>query len=90
MKIYTDVFRQPITKETVTQAVRWMLAENSTSPSLLQRKMRIGYAKAATILRLLEHAGVITKVSDVPRTIVIRDLDMATNAALRQLKKGTS
>lgn len=87
MRAYTDIFKQPLDKEQVVVAIRWMIAENSASPSMLQRKMRIGFAKAATILRLLEDAGVITKASDKPRSLIIKRVDMATNAALRQLKR---
>lgn len=88
MKAYTDIFKQPIPKDEVMIAIRWMINENSASPSMLQRKMKIGYGKAATILRLLEDAGVVAKVSGKPSRLVIKSVDGATNAALRQLKKG--
>lgn len=43
----------------IKEAVRIVRAENAASASLLQRKMSIGYAKAARLLDQLEELGVV-------------------------------
>lgn len=88
MKAYTDVFKKPITKEDVQLAVRVVVTNRSASPSLLQRQMKIGYGKASTLIQVMEDAQIIGKVDNKPRTIILGRLDIATNAALRQLNKG--
>jgi len=39
--------------------VEIFLAENSASTSLLQRRLRIGYTRAARLVELLEEMGII-------------------------------
>lgn len=87
MKPYTDIFKQPITIDDVRLAVQVLVSMNSASPSLLQRRMKIGYGKAATILRLLEDARVVSAVTSKPRVLILKHEAAATNAALRQLRK---
>lgn len=91
MKVYTDVFKKPLDKKEVVTAIMVIIMGKSVSASLLQRQMKIGYGKAATIIRLLEDAGVVSEQFDIkPRTILINRVDSATNAALRQLRKGNA
>lgn len=88
MKKYTDIFKQPIKVDEVRLAVQVVVTKNSASASLLQRQMRIGFGKAATLLRLLEDAQVVTPGGATPRTVILRNQEQATNAALRQFNKG--
>jgi S-DNA-T family DNA segregation ATPase FtsK/SpoIIIE len=89
MKIYTDVFKKPVSAGDVRLATVAVVRSKSASASLLQRQLKIGYGKAATLLRLLEDAGVVTEMLDAkPRSVILQREDTAINAALRQLRKG--
>lgn len=88
MKAYTDIFKQPIKKDEVSLAVAVVVRSGKASPSLLQRQMKVGYGKAATLLKLMTDAGIVTSPSDKPRVVVLKNEAQAVNAALRQLKKG--
>lgn len=60
-----DLFRQSV--EIITQS-------DKASASLLQRKLSIGYARAARILDQLEQAGVVDKADGAkPRKVLIND-----------------
>ena len=81
---YTEeVTSMPITKirdtgggedELFEEAVRAVVQYDRASASLLQRKLRIGYARAARLLDGLEAAGVVG-VSDgsKPRDVLVKD-----------------
>ena len=58
------------------QAVQIVVQNDKASPSLLQRKLSIGYARAARLLDELEQAGVVGH-GDVakPRDILIKNAD---------------
>lgn len=88
MRAYTDIFKQPIGKDEVRLAVAVVVRSGQASPSLLQRQMKVGYGKAATLLKLLGDAGIVTSPTGKPRVVVLRNEAQALNAALRQLKKG--
>ena len=88
MKAYTDIFKQPIKKDEVSLAVAVVVRNGQASPSLLQRQMKIGYGKAATLIKLLADVGVVSDIANKPRMVVLKNEAQATNAALRQLKKG--
>lgn len=89
MTPYTDVFKQPLTRQQVQTATALVIQSNSAAPSMLQRNMKIGYGKAASLIRLLADAGVVTDtIGAQPRSVILKNQDTAINAALRQLKKG--
>lgn len=85
---YVDIFKKPVSADEVRLAVQVVVTYNSASTILLQRQMKIGFGKAATLLKLLEDALVVTPQLGRPRTIILRHQAAATNAALRQLRKG--
>lgn len=87
-KRYTDIFKKPVTVNEVRLAVQVVVTDNSASSFNLQRRMRIGFGKAATLLKLMEDAQVVTPAGPQPRTVILRNQEQATNAALRQLRKG--
>lgn len=88
MKPYRDVFGNPLSKKDVQTAVAVVVRTGNPYPSNLQRHMKIGYGKAARLTTLLIDAGVATDNSKSPRTVILKDENQATNAALRQLRKG--
>lgn len=87
MKAYTDVFGKPLTKDDVRLAAIVTVRTGNPYPSNLQRNMKIGYGKAARLVKLLRDAGVTTDLSKTPRTVILKNEEQAVNAALRQLKK---
>ncbi len=63
-------------------AVRIVCQFNQASASFLQRKMSIGYAKAARIIDQLVEAGVVGHADGAkPRDILIRDVDAFLNGS---------
>lgn len=85
---YTDIFKNPITKDQVAHAVRAIIKTNKPRTITIAIHLRIGHYKASTIMVLLEDAGVVGVGLNYHRTIKIKNTDAAINAALRQLKKG--
>lgn len=89
MPKYTNIFKKPVTKAEVEGATILVVRAGNVSPSMLQRSMKIGFAKAATIIGLLEDAGVVSSAQGAaPRFVILKQEAAAVNAALRQLKKG--
>ena len=57
-------------------AVRVITKHDKASASLLQRRLSIGYARAARILDQLEHAGIVgPPEGSKPREVLIKDAD---------------
>lgn len=88
MKPYRDIFKKPITKDDVELAVSIVVTTGKTSAFALNRYMQIGMSKVSRIIGLLEDAGVVSKRVNGERTLILKNQAGATNAALRQLKKG--
>ena len=88
MKPYTDIFKKPIKRDEVATATRLVVSSGRVSTSLIQRRMQIGYGKAARIVELLEDAKVVDLMHNGHRTIILKNEEAAVNAALRQFKKG--
>ena len=60
--------------EELAEATRIVRMENKASPALLQRRMNIGYAKAARILDALEELGVVGPYNgSEPREVLAAD-----------------
>ncbi len=63
-------------EELFEQAVRIVCAYDKASSSLLQRRLSIGFNKAARIIEMLEEAGVVGPADGAkPRDVLIRDPD---------------
>lgn len=89
MKAYTDVFGKPLTKQDIQLAVQVITEHGKATSSLLVRRLKWGYGKSLAVYEVLQDALVVGLMrSDTTRPIILRDQTMATNAALRQLKKG--
>jgi len=62
--------------ELFEEAVRTVCQYDRASASLLQRRLRVGYARAARILDELEEAGIIGPgVGSKPRDVLVRNAD---------------
>lgn len=85
---YADVFKKPLDKHEVANAVRAMVKAGNPTPSFFIRSFRFGVSKAMAMSRLLDDAGVTSPMMRGRRTILLKDPEAAVNAALRQLKKG--
>lgn len=60
------------------EAVRTICQHDKASASLLQRRLKVGYARAARILDQLEHAGIVGPAdASKPRDILIKNADEA-------------
>ena len=57
-------------------AVRVVVDSRKASTSLLQRKLRVGYARAARIIEEMEEQGIIGPADGSrPREVLIRSID---------------
>lgn len=92
MKVYTDVFKKPLSVDDVRTAAAVMVQSKRPSMYTLQRRMGMGAGKAMVMVRLLEDAGVITELTKAQpdRTVILKSEPAAVNAALRQLRKGNA
>lgn len=90
MRAYTDAFKKPLDKHEVAAVVRQMVIEKRTTTSFITRRFGMGYAKASAIMTLIEDSGVVSLMTNGKRQVIYNDVDIAVNAALRQLKKGVA
>jgi hypothetical protein len=92
MKVYTDVFKKPLSVADVSTATAFIVKSKRPSMYTLQRTMGMGAGKAMSMVRLLEDAGVITQLTKATqdRTVILKSEPAAVNAALRQLRKGNA
>ena len=62
-------------EEILEEAKKIVMIEKKVSASLLQRKLQIGYFRAANVLDLLEEQGIIGKHNGAkPREVFIKDV----------------
>jgi S-DNA-T family DNA segregation ATPase FtsK/SpoIIIE len=62
--------------ELFEEAARFCIEANKASASLLQRRLSIGYARAARIIDQLEQAGIVSKGEGAkPRDVLIKNAD---------------
>jgi len=90
MQKYVDTFKKPLDKHEVAAVVRQMVAEKRPTTSFITRRFGLAYGKALGIMELLEDAGVVGPLMRGRRSVILKDVETAVNAALRQLKKGNS
>jgi len=71
--------------ELFDQAKEVVVQAGKASASLLQRRLRIGYARAARLLDLLEEKGIIGPADGAkPRKILIEDIEDANKIDERE------
>lgn len=69
-------------------AVQYILKHNKVSASLIQRHLKIGYARAARLLDELEQAGVVGPANGAnPREILINSIDEIDHTKSPVMKK---
>jgi S-DNA-T family DNA segregation ATPase FtsK/SpoIIIE len=62
-------------------AVRVVVESRKASTSLLQRRLRVGYARAARIIEQMEEQGVIGPADGArPREVLVTNLDELTSS----------
>lgn len=88
MKPYRDAFGNNLPKRDVELAARFVAHTGKASATFMQRNLRFGYTKCVRLIELLADANVVTKSKNQPRAVILSNGDAATNAALRQLKRG--
>lgn len=60
-------------EEVITKCIEVILTENKASTSLLQRRLRLGYTKAARMMDIMESRGIIGPADGAkPRDILMR------------------
>lgn len=69
------------TDEILDQAIKLVQSEGSASASMLQRKLRIGYPRAARLIDELEEMGIIGRAQSGGKTreVLIEDTDFLEN-----------
>ncbi len=72
--IFGDADADPLLEEARVTVIR----SGKASASLLQRRLKVGYARAARLLDLLEEAGIIGPGDGAkPREILVKDLELS-------------
>lgn len=89
-KKYKDTFGKDLKTADVEAAVRLICQTKKPTTMLLTQYLKFGVAKSNKILKLLDDAKVTTTNEQGERVLVLRGAPAATNAALRQLKKGNT
>ncbi|MEI7690399.1 MAG: DNA translocase FtsK 4TM domain-containing protein [bacterium] len=66
----------PVDDDLFTEAAECVIRTGKASASLLQRRLRIGYARAARLLDILEERGVVGPADGArPRDVLVEDVD---------------
>lgn len=70
------------------EAIRLVVEHDQASASLLQRRLKIGYARAARILDQLEEKGIVSEASGAtPRDVLVKNYDEYINNAKKNKEK---
>lgn len=85
---YKSLIKKPLTKTEVRQAVMVTLKTGYADAVILSRRLQIGFGKADQLAKLMYKAGIIVDSTMRGTVVILKDEAQATNAALRQLKKG--
>jgi S-DNA-T family DNA segregation ATPase FtsK/SpoIIIE len=65
-----------MTDELWQRAAEIVISNNKGSSSLLQRRLSVGYSRAAKIIDILEQKGVLgPQVGNKPREVIVSSLD---------------
>jgi S-DNA-T family DNA segregation ATPase FtsK/SpoIIIE len=68
-------------EELVQRAIQVILQDRRATTSHVQRRLRIGYNRAATVIETLEQRGMIgPQIGTAPREILITEADLASSA----------
>ena len=73
---YTDVLEVKSPLDDITKnAARFVVNHGLSSPSVLQRNLGLGYARARMIMDILERLGIVGPVTNSDRTLLVHDPD---------------
>lgn len=89
MKAYKQLIQKPITKAEVRQAVLITISTGYVDAVTLSRKMKIGFARADQLAKLMYSSGIIVDSTMRGTVVILKGEPQALNAAYRQLRKGT-
>ncbi|MFW0862721.1 MAG: DNA translocase FtsK 4TM domain-containing protein [Candidatus Komeilibacteria bacterium] len=71
--------------ELLTDAQEVVVKAGKASASLLQRRLRVGYARAASLLDMLEEKGIVGPPNGAkPREVLLRQEDLEENLDMRE------
>jgi len=72
---HVDEFGDDIKDERYDEVLAWVAAQKEVSASLLQRKFRLGYPRAARIIEIFETEGVVGPANgSKPRQVLVREM----------------
>lgn len=71
----TDEFGDEIKDERYDEVIAWVASQKEVSASLLQRKFRLGYPRAARMIEIFEAEGVVGPANgSKPRQVLVREM----------------
>jgi S-DNA-T family DNA segregation ATPase FtsK/SpoIIIE len=71
----TDEFGDEIKDERYDEVIAWVAGQKEVSASLLQRKFRLGYPRAARMIEIFEAEGVVGPANgSKPRQVLVREM----------------
>ena len=71
----TDEFGDEIKDERYDEVIAWVAGQKEVSASLLQRKFRLGYPRAARMIEIFESEGVVGPANgSKPRQVLVREM----------------
>lgn len=71
----TDEFGDEIKDERYDEVIAWVASQKEVSASLLQRKFRLGYPRAARMIEIFESEGVVGPANgSKPRQVLVREM----------------
>jgi S-DNA-T family DNA segregation ATPase FtsK/SpoIIIE len=87
----TDVMEKSRDDELIDEAIEVVVRTGVASASLLQRKLRVGYARAARLVDLMEEMGIVGGYEgSKPRTVLMsaEELDEKKHREARRAGEG--
>lgn len=88
MKAHTAIFKKPLTKAEVRQAVLITIQTGYVDAVILSHKMKVGFAKADQLAKLMYSSGILVDSTMRGTVVILKNEAQALNAAYRQLNKG--
>jgi len=71
----TDEFGDEIKDDRYDEVIAWVAGQKEVSASLLQRKFRLGYPRAARMIEIFESEGVVGPANgSKPRQVLVREM----------------
>ncbi len=72
---HVNEFGEDIKDEKYDEVIAWVASQKEVSASLLQRKFRLGYPRAARMIEIFESEGVVGPANgSKPRQVLVREM----------------